>query len=457
MRSTHETPSSRFLAAGPTPLALTLLTFAATQPAAAQEAPPDTTSADSLAREIDRLRARMDSLAAELDRLREDPAAADEAGELGALREAAREAAETASRDTSRESEGSRTRNLNRLNPEISLTGDIVGVFTDPVDDGSDVRAVPREFELSIQSALDPYSRAKVFISHHEDVGIAGTPAFAHGHGPEDDEEGHDEEEAGELEIEEGYIQWVGLPGGLGAKAGKFRQEIGLYNRWHDHALLEVQRPLPVLALLGEDGLSQTGAGLALPSVTTGAGTQTSFFQVATGTNEALFEGGAEFSYLGRLESFWDLSPSSFVQFGATGVYGENDGASLVTRLLELDAYFRWKPVGRGLYRDFTAKTEWYVVEKEERDALETARGGYLQLNYKASRRWTLGARADYLEPFGEEDDEIVQLVPSITWWQSEWVRFRFQYNHLRRHDRGNHTLILQSVWAVGPHKHETY
>ena len=191
--------------------------------------------------------------------------------------------------------------------------------------------------------------------------------------------------------------------------------------------------------------------------MTTGAGTQTAYLEIATGTNDALFEGGNELSYLGRLESFWDLSPSTFLQLGATGVYGENDGAGLVSRLLEFDAYFRWRPSGAAMYRDFRAKAEWYLVEKEEHGRPDTDGGGYLQLNYQLDRSWVLGARVDYLDGFGETEEEIVQFVPSVSWWQSEWVRLRLQYNHVRRHGESNHSLVFQTVWSMGPHKHETY
>jgi len=37
-------------------------------------------------------------------------------------------------------------------------------------------------------------------------------------------------------------------------------------------------------------------------------------------------------------------------------------------------------------------------------------------------------------------------------------VFLRLQYNYLKPDDgKANHTLLLQTVWAVGPHKHETY
>jgi hypothetical protein len=237
---------------------------------------------------------------------------------------------------------------------------------------------------------------------------------------------------------------------------GKFRQEIGLYNRWHSHALLEVERPLAATTFLGEDGLIQTGLGITLPSLSIGPTTQTATFEAAAGSNDALFGGGSDITYLGRLQSFWDLGTSYF-QLGATGVLGENDEVGLETELLGLDASFRWTPRGQSLYRDFRLKAEWYFAEQTTPTEALTGDGGYVQANLRVSRRWILGTRADFVDGY-EDTPDIFQLVPAITWWQSEWVKIRLQYHYLKPDGgAGNHTLLLQTVWAMGPHKHESY
>ncbi len=402
---------------------------------------------DSLEQEVRRLEAKLDSLEQLVQRLlargQDTTAVRDE---LAALRAAAQKAAGAgeARPDTSGQ-QGSRTRNLNVLNPEISVTGDFVGNFTAPGGESSNVSATPREFEFSFQAALDPYTRTKIFVTKEQDFEIAGFP----------EEEG--EEEGGGFEIEEGYLYWVGLPGGVGAKIGKFRQEIGLYNRWHTHALLEVERSLAAITFLGEDGLIQTGLGVTLPSFSVGRTTQQVTAEVTLGNNDALFDGGNEMSFLGRFQSFWDLSASSYLQFGATGVYGENDDESLQTHLLVFDVSYRWTPPNRALYQDLQLKAEWYIVERELAGIGLDGSGGYFQANYRLGRQWIVGSRLDYVNGF-DADPEIFQFAPSITWWQSEWVRLRLQYNYLRPEGGpGNHTVLFQTVWAIGPHKHETY
>lgn len=424
--------------------ATTLMAGAATvaaPPAAAQERSP----ADSLEVELRRLLARVDSLerlVRELVRGGRDTARATD--ELAALRAAARAAAGRAEApDTA--GQQSRTRSLQALNPEISVTGDIVGSYATPAGQTGVASAAAREFEFSFQAPLDPYTRTKVFITREEELEIAGLGEGAA------EEEGH-----GGFEIEEGYLYWVGLPGGLGAKIGKFRQEIGLYNRWHTHALNEIDRPLATTTFLGEDGLIQTGLAVTLPTLTVGPATQTLILEVTRGSNDALFAQGSEPAALGRFQSFWDLGATSYFQLGATGVLGENDDVGLQSRLLALDLAFRWTPP-QARFRDFQLKGEWYLAERELGGVTETARGGYAQANYRLDRRWVVGARADYVDGYGAVP-AIVQVAPTLTWWQSEWVRLRLQYNYVKPEGLGaNHTVLFQVVWAAGPHKHETY
>jgi hypothetical protein len=412
----------------------------AAAPAFAQQ----TERADSLEREVRQLKARLDSLEALLRQLiQQGQDTSKVSDELAALRAAAQAAGEPP-QDTTVQQQ-SQTAKLSILNPEISVTGDVVGYYLAPDGADSRVSAVPREFEFSFQAAVDPYTRAKIFFGYEEELRIAGFP----------EEEG--EEEHGGFKLEEGYLYWVGLPGSLGLKIGKFRQEIGNYNRWHTHALYEVDRPMPTIVFLGDDGLIQTGLSLVSPALAVGPSTNTATFEFTAGTNDALFGDGAEPSYLGRLQSFWDLGPSTYVQFGGNGLWGQNSADSLETTLWSLDFAFRWTPPARALYQSLQLKGEWYWVKQEVTGAGPWQQGGYVQANYRAGRRWVFGTRADYLAAVGI-DPAYLQVVPSITWWQSEWVYLRAQYNYLKpENGGGNHTLFLQLVFAIGPHRHENY
>ncbi len=415
----------------------------------AQDAKPDSVArarADSLEARIRELEARLDSLLAALARGAAADSAAALADELEALRAAARAAAgDQAPRDTTGQS---RTRNLSVLNPEISVTGDVVGSYLAPTGEDPYLTAVPREFEFAFEAALDPYTRTKIFVSYEEELVIAGLE-----HEAEEGESGHSG-----FGIEEGYLYWVGLPANLGIKVGKFRQQIGLYNRWHTHALLEVDRPLPTVAFLGDDGLLQTGLSLVAPPLVAGPSVNNLTLEVTNTANDALFDDSkTNLAFLGNLSSFWDLSPASYLELGAAAVYGENRGENLQSRLFNVYVSYRWRPPGRALYRDLRLTGEYYWARKDYGDPDLRGNGGYLQGNYRLGRQWIAGLRLDYVDGYGN-DPEIYMLVPTVTWWQSEWVYLRLQYNYVKPDGlEASHTVTAQIVWAVGPHKHETY
>lgn len=417
----------------------------------AQQAKQDTVppaKVDSLEARIRELEAKLDSLLAALARGEPADSATQAAeDELAALRAAARRAAGEQEQDTT---QASRTRNLSILNPEISVTGDILGQYLAPAGEDGYITAVPREFELAFEAALDPYTRTKIFFSYEQEFAIAGLEEE-----PEGGEEEHGHSGFG---LEEGYVYWIGLPAQLGIKVGHIRQQIGLYNRWHNHALLEVDRPLPTAAFLGHDGLIQTGLHLVAPPLRTGPGLQTLTLEVTNTANEALFEGSkTNVSALGNFTSFWDLSAASYFEFGAAAVYGKNRDESLESSLFNVFALFRWRPPGQALYRDLRLAGEYYWARKNFGDPDLKGSGGYLQASYRFARRWVGGLRYDFLDDYGDEPD-MQMVVPSITWWQSEWVYLRMQYNHVKPSGMdSNHTVIAQVVWAVGPHKHETY
>ena len=417
---------------------------------------------DTILTRISLLEARIDSLVSELGSLKiavaqagiaplpgADELAAAPQDELAALRAAARQAVEEEGvpAEEPGADERSRTSGLQLLNPEISVTGDFVGAATAPGDGDGNVSAIPREFEFSFQSVIDPFARTKIFFTREEEVPIAGLT-------PEEEEE---QEGGGQFEIEEGYVDWVALPAGMSVKLGKFRQELGLYNRWHTHALLEVDRPLAPVEFVGEDGLIQTGASLALPIFQTGPVTHSAWFEITSGTSEVLFADGNDPSYLGRVQSFFDLGPASYIQIGADAVWGRNDEEDLTSRLYSVDVSYRWTPPGASLYRDLILKGEWYWANQDFEGEDLDGTGGYAQALYKFTRRWEAGVRADYVKRF-DPKPKVFQLVPSVTWWQSEWVRLRLQGNIVKNEGAPtDFTLLFQTMWSVGPHRHESY
>jgi hypothetical protein len=401
-------------------------------PAAAQQ--PVQRQVDSLAAELRTLRARLDSLRSELTRLGRRPAPARDSAtagdDLAALRAAAaaavgRDTIQSADTASERKFVG-RERNQAQLNPEISVTGDIrayattTGVQRDNFD--------PREFEIGFQSALDPYAHTKIFVAL----------------------------EGGAASVEEGYAYWTGLPGRLRLDVGKYRQQFGELNRWHLHAVPETEYPLVVTTYLGGDGLAGTGLSLYRPFG--GFGTHELTVQLTRSESDVeLFGGGGRPTYLAHLLNFWQLSRSTYMQIGGSALYGTNPDSALRTRVGGIDFRLTWRPPARALYREWTLRGELMALRKQIAGTGPTRLGGYVSTTYKLGQRWIAGARYDYVE--SPETGEITrQVIPSLTLWQSEWVFLRAQYRWEQvAGATATHQLALQAVWAIGPHKHETY
>src|SRR5437899_5168203 len=388
---------------------------------------------DSLGAEIRALKARLDSLRSALARAQraapvpvpKDTAAGDE---LAQLRAAAAAAAGT---DTTRAQADTasptrfigRERSQPQLNPEISVTGDVRAYAQRPGVQHDNFN--PREFEVGFQSPLDPYSSTKIFVSL----------------------------ENGNVSGEGGYAYWTGLPGHIRFDIGKFRQQFGELNRWHLHALPETEYPLALRTYLGEDGLS--GTGISLYRAFGGLGTHEVTAQVTrSASDEALFGGGGRPTYLLHLLNFWQLTGSTYMQVGATGLYGTNPDSSLRTKVGGLEFRLTWRPPARALYREWTLRSELYALRKERGGSDTTRLGWYAGTTYKLGQRWIAGARYDYVED--SLPGRITrQLTPSLTLWESEWVELRAQYSWAKTTGlTATQQLAFQAVWAIGPHKH---
>jgi hypothetical protein len=401
-------------------------------PVVAQQ--PAQRQVDSLAAELRALRARLDSVRIELARLARrqsrDTARAQGDEDIASLRAAAAAAVggdtvQSADTASARRFVG-RERNQSQLNPEISVTGDVrayattSGVQRDNFD--------PHEFEIGFQSALDPYSHTKIFVAL----------------------------ENGEVDVEEGYAYWIGLPGKLRLDLGKYRQPFGELNRWHLHAVPETEYPLALTTYLGEDGLA--GTGISLYRAFGGFGTHEVTLQVTrSGSDEALFGGGRRPTYLGHLLNFWQLNRSTYMQIGGSALYGTNPDSALRTAVGGLDFRLTWRPPAQALYREWTLRGELLAFRKQIAGVGPTRVGGYVSSTYKLGQRWIAGVRYDYVE--SPELGEITrQIIPSLTLWQSEWVFLRGQYRWEKVANAiATNQFALQVVWAIGPHKHETY
>lgn len=429
-----------------------MLAAGASHPVSAQEP----VAPDSVQRELARMRAELDSLRQALARLEDAGRVAETEDAAARLRAAALAAAARASAEEAPAEQTAftgRQRALQVLNPEISVGGDLL-VLAQEEEPGRD-NFMFREVEFAFQAVLDPFSRAKIIVSHHEHGGglepFPWTPTAT-------------EHEHGGLAVEEAYAQWVNLPGGLTLTLGRFRQRLGTYNRWHRHALPWQSLPMMYGTLLGEEGLAQTGASLYWLAPVHGFGTYEVWIEGMRGGNDVLFGESTALTVLGHLNAFYEPTAATYLELGVSGVAGafEWDGLDAQRRLLHLEAALNWRPPGRELYREFTARaailqSRGPVLVNGAALTSRTTTGGFAWIETRFGRRWLAGVRYDRIEDPTNPGSYAWLLAPTLTWWQSEFVRARAEYDWLHATDATRGQLLVQLTFAMGPHKHETY
>ena len=108
--------------------------------------------------------------------------------------------------------------------------------------------------------------------------------------------------------------------------------------------------------------------------------------------------------------------------------------------------------------------TEDEVDEPESEDEVsalldERALGWWSAGELRLSQSWLIGGRFDRVENPEKIGETAWVMSPTLTWWQSEYVRLRFEYDLLGRSFSSNSEgrLFIQVTMAMGPHKHETY
>ena len=416
-------------------------------------AAPSQSTIATLERAVAQLAADLAAVQAELAAVKQQlaqPAASAAARRLNAAAAAAVAAAEPATVDAAT-SFASGERMQSQLNPELSVTGDVAAVG------GDDLREqfLLAGAEIDLQSDLDPFTRMHVVIGFHGEAGHEEE-------GEHDGEEAEHEHDHSGGEVEEAYLTWLHLPHSLSLTVGKKRQQFGVLNRWHSHALDQADLPWVLTESFGDHGLVGTGVSLDWLIGSAWADVNELTVEVANGDNDAAFA-GEEWdrpSYVARLKSYWDLSDAAYFELGLDAAHGAADAdGDLSNDFVALDASYNWSPVGRTVYQEVTVRGMLLHARREVAPgATSDSWGGYLYGQGKLSRRWIAGARVDWLEDQLDSDHHRWGFTPYLTFWQSEFVRLRAQVSHLDDDVAGSDLqFLLQATFSAGPHKHESY
>lgn len=311
-----------------------------------------------------------------------------------------------------------------------------------------------------------------------------------------------------EVELEEAWIETLGLGAGATIKAGRFFSGIGYLNDQHPHSWDFADAPLIYRGLFG-DALRDDGVQLNWVAPTD------LFFKLgAELTRGAQFPAGgaandgqgasALFAKIGGdvgVSHSWQLGLSHWqaeIEERESGGHHHHDGAATHTHfsgdsdVSGIDFVWKWAPNGNSTERNFKFQAEYFVrnekgeVEFAANDstgalvedgtaALDGEQSGwYAQAVYQFMPRWRVGLRYDQLNAdntlsnffsttmtevnfahetgLATEGQHPRRKTVMVDYSRSEYSRIRLQYARDESYVDNDNLVILQYVMNLGAH-----
>lgn len=321
--------------------------------------------------------------------------------------------------------------------PDISVIGDFAAAFdsldvptysprSGPYGAPHELTPVFQELELGLQSVIDPYARADVFISF--------TPAG--------------------VDVEEAYLTTLTLPAGFQVRAGTLFSPFGRLNQQHPHVWDFVDAPLAMDRLLSVDTLKGPGVDVAwlapLPWFAE--------LHLAGQTTRPSFVEEDRRTALARLQQFFDLGEGSTLGIGLSAGRIEEPEPGASREVGGADLMLKVRPVNGRSYT--VLQGELFTRRMRGTTEAGTATGGYLQAVYREGPFYAFGARGELapavvpgttlVEPGGGTEARLTALAE---WLPSEFQRLRAQvaWDHLPD-GRDGFEGILHLEFIIGAH-----
>jgi len=304
-----------------------------------------------------------------------------------------------------------------------------------------------------------------------------------------------------EVELEEAYIQTLGLGNGLTVKAGRFYSEMGYLNQQHTHYWDFADAPLIYRGIFGnqlvDDGLQMTyiaptdiflqlGAEISNGSHFPAGGSQS-----GVGTWTAFVDFGGDIG----IEHSWQLGLSHWQANDISGREGGGHahGGSATTetpsfsgdsKISALDLVYKWSPNGNPKQQNLKLQFEYF--DRNENGTVTMLNSGppeeitsydgnqlgwYAQAVYQFTPQWRTGFRYDQLDSDNNGSDEDVlseagldneghtpkRISAMLEWLLSEYSQIRLQYNHDQSYEVTDHQIFLQYTMSLGSHGAHQY
>lgn len=277
------------------------------------------------------------------------------------------------------------------------------------------------------------------------------------------------------IEVEEAYIETIGLGAGMTVKFGRFLSGLGYLNHKHAHRWDFADQPLVYKAMLAnqlkDDGLQVRW--LAPTDL---------FFEVGVEAfrGEHFPAGGAADNGKGTTAIFahvgGDINDSHSWQAGVSHLRAEANGRetgepaetfSGDSNLTVLDAVWKWAPGGNYQQTNFVLQGEYFLRAEdgsyESTPYAADQNGYYLQGVYQFMPRWRIGLRYDNLHAddpgaafvgtaLDTQGHDPERWTAMVDFSRTEFSRLRLQYSVDDSLPETDNQLYLQYVMSLGAH-----
>ena len=284
------------------------------------------------------------------------------------------------------------------------------------------------------------------------------------------------------VEVEEAWIETLGLPSGLSARMGRMFSDIGYLNNKHSHSWDFVDQPLAYQVFLGnqyiDDGVRlnwvaptnlyfELGAEILRGDRYPSAGAANSGF--GAWTAHALIGGDVGIS------NYWQAGLSWLSAESVERASGDEDEPLLFTGDTDMgiaEFVWKWAPNGNWRERNFKFQAEYlwrdekgiYAFPEGGESAYDASQEGwYLQAIYQPFPHWRFGARYDALSgddqgpafagtPLEMSGGDPTRFSLMADWSHSEFSRIRLQYTNDEATVPGDEQWGLQYIYSIGAH-----
>jgi hypothetical protein len=343
------------------------------------------------------------------------------------------------------------------FNPDIAVISDFVGNYSSDRANTARNRFDVRTVELELRAAVDPRADAVAVIPFVRDV---EDPLFFTSRA-----DGDGAVNSG-VEIEEAYLflHDFGVPG-LTAKLGRFHLRFGRWNILHNHDWVTPDNTFVNQSFLGAEAVTDNGISLSyvIPPKLVGGNYIEAIVEVVSG------EGGEENPVLNNdafihspalnVHVLWNRNFGQWnMELGGSWLTGHHNADNRQAfNLFGTDlTLIHTDPTG-GFNNQLVMFEAIYGDVDTSRTESQQALGAFLLVQQQLNRDWYAGVRLDWTQSAVDDKQEVWGVSPYVSWYWSEFLRFRLEYQHKDGDVKAENTLYFQATWLFGAHPPHPY